>query len=52
MNGKRVIGYDNAERQGDHAHHGDKAEAYTFRDLSTLAEDFCRDVEKYKEGKL
>jgi len=50
--GKRVLGYDNAEGQGDHKHYRDKIEPYTFKDLNTLAEDFYEDMERFKEGKL
>lgn len=53
VKGKRVIGYDNAEGQGDHRHYGDKIEPYTFTDLITLTEDFYSDMERYKkEGKV
>ena len=49
---KRVIGYDNAEGKGDHRHYEDNTEPYLFKDLRTLAKDFYRDIEKYKEGRL
>jgi len=52
VKGKRVIGYDNAEGKGDHRHYMDNIEQYQFKDLRSLSEDFYRDVEKYKEGKL
>ena len=52
VKGKRVIGYDNAEGQGDHRHYRDEIEPYTFKDLNTLAEDFYEDMERFKEGKL
>ena len=51
-NGKRVIGYDNAEGKGDHRHYGEKIEPYKFKDLRNLTEDFYNDIERYKEGKL
>ncbi len=51
VKGKRVIGYDNAEGKGDHRHYGDKIEPYKFTDLRILADDFYRDIEKYKEKK-
>jgi Family of unknown function (DUF6516) len=46
--GRREIGYDNAEGKGDHRHHGEKEEPYTFTTLSKLADDFLTDVETYK----
>ena len=52
VNGKRVIGYDNAEGKGDHRHYGEKTEPYDFTTLRKLSEDFQRDVKKYREGKL
>ena len=52
VNGKRVIGYDNAERKGDHRHYGNKEESYKFISLKKLAEDFYSDIEAYREGKL
>ena len=55
VDGKRVIGYDNAEEKGDHRHYVDKEESYTFISLERLAEDFYKDIEKYRrdsyEGK-
>jgi len=52
VNGKRVIGYDNAERKGDHRHYGNKEEPYEFISLKKLAEDFNSDIETYRKGKL
>ena len=52
VKGKRVIGYDNAEGKGDHRHYGNNIEQYQFKDLRNLSEDFYKDIEKYKEGKL
>ena len=52
VKGNRVIGYDNSEGKGDHRHYGDKLEAYQFKDLRGLTEDFYQDIERYKEGKL
>jgi hypothetical protein len=52
VKGRRVIGYDNAEGRGDHRHCGDRVEAYRFEGLEKLVEDFCSDVQRYREGKL
>ena len=35
VNGKRVIGYDNAERKGDHRHYGNKEEHYELSALKS-----------------
>lgn len=48
VNGKRLIGYDNAEEKGDHRHYGDQEEPYIFINLEKLAEDFYKDIEKYR----
>ena len=50
--GKRVIGYDNAEGKGDHRHYGDRTESYRFEGLEKLAEDFYSDIQKYREERL
>ncbi len=52
VGGIRVIGYDNAEKQGDHRHYRDIFEKYEFRGLRQLAKDFYGDIEKYKKGSL
>ena len=52
VQGKRVIGYDNAEGKGDHKHYESGTETYHFTDLKTLVNDFYRDVERFKEGDL
>jgi hypothetical protein len=39
VNGRRVIGYDNAESKGDHKHYG-------ARELP----NFINDIEKFKRG--
>ena len=44
---KRVIGYDNAEGRGDHRHYHDKEEAYTFKDVDKLLNDFYKDIRRY-----
>ena len=41
-NGKRLIGYDNAEGKGFHRHVGGKEETYNFVDIGKLLEDFRR----------
>jgi len=43
-NGKRLIGYDNAEGKGYHRHFMDREEAYEFSDIWTLLDDFKKDV--------
>ena len=50
--GDRVIGDDNAEGKGDHRHIEGKTKPYHFVSLRKLANDFLRDVEKYKRGEL
>ena len=52
VNNKRVVGYDNAEGKGDHRHYKEREEPYLFVSLEKLAEDFYRDVEHIKEGKI
>ena len=49
VKGERVIGYDNAEKKGDHRHYKDREEAYHFVSLEKLAKDFYRDIEKLKK---
>lgn len=49
--GERVIGYDNAERKGDHRHFMGKEFPYKFKSLGKLWRDFMRDIQKCKEGK-
>ena len=39
-NGKRLIGYDNAEGKGYHRHFMHKEETYKFSDVWTLLDDF------------
>ena len=52
VDGDRVIGYDNAERKEDHRHIRGREETYRFESLRKLADDFYRDVERYKRGEL
>lgn len=42
--GKRIIGYDNAERKGDHRHYGQKTQGYDFNGVDRLMDDFLKDV--------
>ncbi len=51
-NGQRVVGYDNAEKKGDHKHYLDKELKYLFESVDKLINDFFKDVEKAKRGKL
>jgi hypothetical protein len=46
---ERVIGYDNAERRGDHRHFRGAATKYVFRSVRRLVRDFQADVARYKE---
>ncbi|HHT9117100.1 MAG TPA: toxin-antitoxin system TumE family protein [Candidatus Hypogeohydataceae bacterium YC38] len=52
VQGRRVIGYDNAEGKGDHRHYGDRIGPYRFEDVDKLIEDFYSDIQKYKEEGL
>ncbi len=47
--GKRIIGYDNAERKGDHRHYKNKELPYTFKDIDKLFKDFYEDIRRYKD---
>ncbi len=47
-NGKRIIGYDNAERKGDHRHFKGKEYQYMFEDVDKLFNDFYEDVRRFK----
>lgn len=49
VEGKRVIGYDNAEGKGDHRHFGGKEEVYTFKSIDKLFEDFYNDIRGVKK---
>ena len=49
VDGERVIGFDNAERKGDHRHFPGREEPYRFRGLPQLVRDFQEDVARYKE---
>lgn len=49
VQGKRVIGYDNAEGKGDHRHYGDKEGVYSFKSVDKLFEDFYNDIKRVKK---
>jgi hypothetical protein len=51
VNAKRVIGYDNAEQQGDHRHYRDRTEPYVFTGGDQLIRDFYGDIVSYNRGK-
>ena len=44
--GKRLIGYDNAEGKGDHKHVGDREIPYEFKNVDELFQDFYQDITK------
>ena len=46
--GARVVLYDNERGKGDHRHYGDREEAYWFKDIETLIEDFLSDVRRVR----
>lgn len=50
--GRRVIGYDNAEGKGDHKHIRKITKPYRFTNIWKLTEDFYRDIEKFKRGEI
>jgi len=50
-NGKRVIGYDNAEGKGHHRHYKNHEQKYEFKDLTTLINDFYKEIGKL-EGEI
>lgn len=47
-NGKRIMGYDNAEGKGDHRHYDDKEMPYKFESVKKLFEDFYKDLREVK----
>jgi len=49
--GKRIVGYDNGERRGDHRHYENREEAYTFRTIDHLIADFLADVDRWRRGR-
>lgn len=48
--GKRIIGYDNAEGKGHHKHLGNVEALYSFEDVDRLIGDFLADIEKLRRG--
>jgi hypothetical protein len=50
--GKRIIGYDNAEGKGHHRHYKNKEFAYDFQNVDNLIQDFYEDVDKVRRGEL
>jgi len=48
--GKRLVGYDNAEGKGDHRHYGDKEEQYKLNSIWDLLRDFRKDIKKIRGG--
>lgn len=47
--GKRLVGYDNHERKGDHRHYRSDTTPYAFTTVDRLIEDFLRDVGTIRE---
>ncbi|MEA1935081.1 MAG: DUF6516 family protein, partial [Thermodesulfobacteriota bacterium] len=47
--GKRLFGYDNAERKGDHKHVGNREIPYQFKSVDQLFADFHRDIINLRE---
>ena len=50
VGGRRVIGYDNHEGKGDHAHYLSKEKLYRFTDVDKLVRDFIADIKRYSGG--
>ncbi len=46
--GRRLLGYDNAEGKGYHRHFMNREEEHLFSDIWTLLEDFKKDLEKLR----
>ncbi len=51
VDGRRVVGYDNAEGKGDHRHYMEKEFPYRYQGLDKLWADFHADIARYQEGK-
>lgn len=49
--GKRVVGYDNERKKGDHRHIEGREEPYLFSTVEVLVADFLSDV-RYVRGEL
>ena len=52
QNGKRIIGFDNAEGKGDHKHHRGKEYGYDFTNVDNLIKDFYNMIEKIRGDRL
>lgn len=48
--GKRLLGYDNAEGKGDHKHYEDIEVPYEFTDIWELLNNFKKDLKKITGG--
>jgi len=48
--GKRFMGYDNAEGKGHHRHYRNLEKPYEFKGVNTLIENFYADVEAVRKG--
>lgn len=44
--GKRIVGYDNAEGKGDHRHFNGREYPYLFASIEGLFEDFKKDIKR------
>jgi hypothetical protein len=49
VNRKRIIGYDNGERRGDHRHYEEREVPYKFESIDVLIRDFLEDVAKWRK---
>ena len=47
--GKRLIGYDNGERKGDHRHYGSSEGPYSYSNIDKLLDDFMNDIAKFRK---
>lgn len=50
--GKKLVGYDNAEGKGDHRHYKGREYPYRFSEVEVLIGDFLKDVEKARRNEL
>lgn len=50
--GRRLVGYDNEARKGDHRHYEDQEETYVFTSFARLLADFVADVRSLRGGDL
>ncbi|MGH7230270.1 MAG: toxin-antitoxin system TumE family protein [Nitrospiraceae bacterium] len=49
--GRRLVGYDNHERKGDHRHYEGQTTPYRFTSVEQLIADFLHDVATVKKEK-